>query len=59
MLKFILLVILIALGWYAYNNVDFKNIVPDTTEAIKNTSLINTVNTRRENRKNELEQLGY
>lgn len=59
MLKYILLVILMVLGWHAYNTVDFKTVVPDTVDAIKNTSLINTVNTKRENRKNELNQLGY
>lgn len=59
MLKYILLVILIVLGWHAYNTVDFKTVVPDTVDALKNTSLINNVNTKRENRSNELKNLGY
>lgn len=59
MLKYILLVILIVLGWHAYNTVDFKTVVPDTVDALKNTSLIYNVNTKRENRSNELKNLGY
>ena len=59
MLKYILLIILIVLGLHAYNTVDFKTVVPDTVDALKNTSLINNVNTKRENRSNELKNLGY
>ncbi len=58
MRKFILLAILIALAIYAYNTVDFKEIIPQANDAIKNTNVINTVNTSRENRNNEAKSLG-
>ena len=59
MRKIVLLVVLIALAIYAYMAVDFKEIIPQANDAIQNSSLIDTVNTSRENRKNEVESLGY
>ncbi len=59
MRKFILLAILIGLIVYAYNTVDFKELIPQANDAIKNSAIINTVNSNREDRKNEVESLGY
>lgn len=59
MRKIVLLVVLIALAIYAYMTVEFKEIIPQANDAIQNSSLIDTVNTSRENRKNEVESLGY
>lgn len=48
-MKIIILIILIVAGWYVYNNVDFNQLLNQTTNTIKNEKTIQTVNGTREN----------
>ena len=58
MLKYVLLIILAILCVRAYQTVDFSTVIPQTMDTIKNSSLINNVNSTREDRKNEARSLG-
>lgn len=58
MMKYILIIVLAILCVRAYQTVDFKTIVPQTVDAIKNSNIINTVNSTREERNNQARSLG-
>lgn len=56
-MKWIVIIALVAAGlWWAYNNTDFGRSVDSATETVKQKSLIDTVNQSRSNRINAVNE---
>jgi len=56
-MKWIVIIALIAAGiWYAYNNTDFGKSVDGAVDTVKQKSLIETVNQTRQNRADAIDE---
>lgn len=58
MLKYILLIVFVVLCVRAYQTVDFATVIPQAMDSIRNSNLIDGINSKREDRNNQAKSLG-